>query len=161
MGERKDESLRVQFDPQVRLDFGGSKISTEAGLVAYRELDWKLGLTAAAGQFLSEQRTGRHTQHGLVPLLRQSLHSRLAGYPDTNDADRLTRDPALRLVVSRRPRRGRPSTSALRPAGGIWSSPALPWLPTTAACCRPTRCSSWGPVQEECWRRTRRPSLTS
>jgi len=104
MGERKDEPLRVQFDPQVRLDFVGSKISTDAGLVAYRELDWKLGLTAVAGQFLTEQRTGRNIQHELVPLLRQSLYSRLAGYPDTNDADRLARDPALRLVVSRRAR---------------------------------------------------------
>jgi len=60
MGERKDEPLRVQFDPQVRLDFEASKISIDAGLVAYRELDWKLGLTTAAGQFLTEQRTGRN-----------------------------------------------------------------------------------------------------
>jgi hypothetical protein len=104
MGERKDEPLRVQFDPEVQLDFVGSKLSTDAGLVAYRELDWQLGLTAAAGQFLTERRTGRNIQHELVPLLRQSLYSRLAGYPDTNDADRLARDPALRLVVSRKAR---------------------------------------------------------
>jgi hypothetical protein len=102
MGEREDESLRVQFDREVQLDFVGSKISTDAGLVAYRELDWQLALTAVARQFLTERRTGRNIQHGLVPLLRQSLHSRLAGYSGTNDADRLARDPALRLVVSRR-----------------------------------------------------------
>ena len=65
-------------------------------------MDGKLGLTAAAGQFLTEQRTGRNIQHELVALLRQSVYSRLAGYPDTNDADRLVRDSALRLVVSRR-----------------------------------------------------------
>ena len=68
----------------------------------YRELDERLGLTAVAGQFLIEQRTGRNVRHDLVALLRQSVFSRLAGYPDTNDADRLARDPALRLVVSRR-----------------------------------------------------------
>jgi hypothetical protein len=104
MGERKDESLGVQFAPEVRLDFAGSELSSDAGLVAYRELDWQLGLTAVAGQFLTERRTGRNLQHELVSLLRQSLYSRLAGYPDTNDADRLARDPALRLVVSRRAR---------------------------------------------------------
>ena len=80
----------------------GSKITSDVGLLVYRELDERLGLTATAGQFLTEQRTGRNVQHELVPLLRQSVYSRLAGYPDTNDADRLARDPALRLVVSRR-----------------------------------------------------------
>jgi len=86
----------------VRREFVGTKITSAAGLRAYRELDEKLGLTTLAGQFLTEHRTGRNVQHELVPLLRQSVYSRLAGYPDTNDADRLARDPALRLVVSRR-----------------------------------------------------------
>jgi len=102
MGEGKEEQLRVDFDVGVRLEFVGSKISCDAGLLAYRELDEKLGLTARAGQFLTEQRTGHNVQHELVALLRQSLYSRLAGYPDTTEADRLARDPVLRLVVSRR-----------------------------------------------------------
>ena len=102
MGESEDEWLSVDFDARVRLEFVGSKISSDAGLLAYRELDGKLGLTARADQFLTEQRTGRNVQPELAPLLRQSVYSRLAGYPDTNDADRLARDPALRLVVSRR-----------------------------------------------------------
>ena len=102
MGEGKEEQLRVGFAARVRLEFVGSKLTSDAGLLVYRELDERLGLTATAGQFLIEQRTGRNVQHELAPLLRQSVYSRLAGYPDTNDADRLARDPALRLVVSRR-----------------------------------------------------------
>jgi hypothetical protein len=38
-------------------------------------------------------------QHELVPLLRQSVYSRLAGYEDTNDAARLAKDPAMQAVV--------------------------------------------------------------
>ena len=38
-------------------------------------------------------------QHHLVPLLRQSVYSRLAGYEDTNDAERLAQDPAMRVIV--------------------------------------------------------------
>jgi hypothetical protein len=41
-------------------------------------------------------------QHEIVPLLRQSVYSRLAGYEDTNDAARLARDPAMQAVVGRR-----------------------------------------------------------
>ena len=91
MGESQQEPLSLEFDARVRLEFVGSKITSDAGMVAYRELDGKLGLTAMAGQFLRERRTGRNIQHELVPLLRQPVDSRLAGYPDTNDADRLAR----------------------------------------------------------------------
>ena len=41
-------------------------------------------------------------QHELVPLLRQSVYSCLAGYEDTNDAVRLARDPTMQAVVGRR-----------------------------------------------------------
>ncbi len=102
MGESQREPLSLEFDARVRLEFVGSKITSDAGLLAHRELDEKLGLTEMAGRFLKERRTGRNIQHELGALLRQSVYSRLAGYPDTNDADRLARDPAMRLVVSRR-----------------------------------------------------------
>ena len=45
---------------------------------------------------------GRNVQHRLVGLLRQSVYSRLAGYEDTNDAERLAQDPTMRVVVGRR-----------------------------------------------------------
>jgi len=102
MGESQQEPLSLEFDARVRLEFAGSKITSDAGLLAHRELDEKLGLTGMAGEFLTEQRSGRNVRHQLVPLVRQSVYSRLAGYPDTNDADRLARDPTMRLVVSRR-----------------------------------------------------------
>ena len=102
MGESQQDQLSLGSDARVRLEFVGSKVTSDAGLPAHRELDGKLGLTGMADQFLTEQRTGCNIQHQLVPLVRQSVYSRLAGHPDTNDADRLARDPALRLVVSRR-----------------------------------------------------------
>ena len=45
---------------------------------------------------------GSNKQHGLLPLLRQSIYSRLAGYEDGNDAERLSGDPAMRHVVGGR-----------------------------------------------------------
>jgi Transposase DDE domain group 1 len=102
MGESRPEPLRLQFDARIRLEFHGSKITSDAGLLAFRELDERLGLSAMAAQHLTDLRTGRNVQHDLIPLLRQSVYSRLAGYPDTNDADRLAHDPAMRLVVGRR-----------------------------------------------------------
>jgi hypothetical protein len=68
-------------------------------LLAYRELDEALGLTASAGNLLADPRTGKNGWHGLAGLLRQSVYGRLAGYEDVNDADRLGCDPAMRWIV--------------------------------------------------------------
>jgi hypothetical protein len=70
-----------------------------AGLLAYRELDDALGLTALAGEMLADARTGKNGRHALVGMLRQSVFGRLAGYEDVNDAERLRHDPAMRWIV--------------------------------------------------------------
>ena len=102
MGEKAQEALKLQFDRRLRLEFHGARITSDAGLLACRELDGALRLTEAAPTYLWDTRGGRNVQHELVPLLRQSVYSRLAGYEDTNDAERLARDPAMQAVVGRR-----------------------------------------------------------
>ncbi len=99
MGDDKKTPLKLDFDPKVRLDFRGAAITSDAGLLACRELDHALSLTDSADDFLKESRTGKNIRHKLIALLRQSVYSRLAGYDDTNDADRLSQDPAMRVVV--------------------------------------------------------------
>ena len=99
MGDGEKAPLRLQFNPKVRLEFHGSTITSDAGLLAFREFDDALGLTEIAEDYLQESRTGRNIRHHLVPLLRQSIYSRLAGYDDTNDAVRLSQDPAMRVIV--------------------------------------------------------------
>src|SRR5262249_44892328 len=102
MGDSQNDPLRVGFDRQIKLEFHGSTITSDAGLLAYRELDNSLGLTSTAASGLLDTRTGQNTQHGLLALLRQALYSRLAGYEDVNDAERLCLDPAMRIVVGGR-----------------------------------------------------------
>ena len=99
MGDDAKTPLKLRFDPKVRLEFRGATITSDAGLLAFRDLDDALGLTDSADEFLKEGRTGKNILHKLIPLLRQSVYSRLAGYDDTNDADRLFQDPAMRVVV--------------------------------------------------------------
>ena len=101
-GETKAEALRLDFDRRLRLQFHGSVITSDGGLLAYRELDDVLALTTSGGERLAETRTGKNRRHLLVGLLRQSVFGRLAGYEDVNDAERLCRDPAMRWVVGDR-----------------------------------------------------------
>ena len=114
MGDGGKTPLRLQFNPQIRLEFHGATITSDAGLLACRELDDALGLTETATACLQESRGGRNVQHQLVSLLRQSVYSRLAGYEDTNDAERLAQDPAMRVIVGRRgPERQAASTNTM------------------------------------------------
>jgi hypothetical protein len=81
-GESKDEILKLDFDSLLMLQFRGSVVTSDAGLLAYRELDAALGLTAMAGETLADGRTRKNGRHALVRLLRQSVFGRLAGYEE-------------------------------------------------------------------------------
>src|SRR4051812_2733315 len=101
-GEADRSSLRLDFDRRLMLQFRGSTITSDGGLLAYRELDDALSLTDTAADALADARTGKNGRHRLAGLLRQSVFGRLAGYEDVNDAEQLCRDPAMRWVVGDR-----------------------------------------------------------
>ena len=111
MGESTNPRAKLRFDRRVRLEFHGATITSDAGLLACRELDDALGLTETTNECLQESRGGRNVQHRLVGLLRQSVYSRLAGYEDTNDAERLAQDPTMRIIVGRSGGPDRPAAS--------------------------------------------------
>ena len=99
MGESKEGVLRLDFDRRLKLEFHGSKVTSDAGLLPYRELDDAVGLSEIAGDVLTDTRRGKNGRHGLVGQFRQSVFGRLGGYDDVNDADRLSLDPVMRWIV--------------------------------------------------------------
>jgi len=59
MGEGCKDALRLNFDRKLKLEFHGTKVTSDAGLLAYRELDEAFGLTRMAVVEISDNRTGR------------------------------------------------------------------------------------------------------
>jgi len=98
----KDERLNIHFNGKIKLEFHGARLTSDGGLLAYRELDETLGLFESVPPAIYDNRTDRKIQHDMTNLLRQSVYSRLAGYEDVNDAQHLSVDPVMRAVTGKK-----------------------------------------------------------
>ena len=102
MNHTLGERLNIHFNSKIRLEFHGARLTSDGGLLAYRELDDALRLFDSVSALLSDRRTGRNIQHDMINLMRQSVYSRLVGYEDVNDAHRLSVDPVMRAVTGKK-----------------------------------------------------------
>src|ERR1044072_4386421 len=92
-GEAQGVDLRLAFDRRLKLEFHGTKGTSDGGLLPCRDLDAARGRSETAGEVLTDTRTAATGRHTLVGQFRQSVFGRLAGYEDTNHVDRLAPDP--------------------------------------------------------------------
>ena len=102
MGETQDQPFPLSFNPCLKVDFQGSRMTSDGGLILLRELDERRGLKRLVEEQLSDSRQGLNKQFTLTVLLRQSVDSRLAGYKDLSDAEQLATDPTFPLISSQR-----------------------------------------------------------
>ena len=102
MGEKQTKPFQLSFNGSLKVDFQGSHVTSDGGLILVRELDERLGLGELIDEHLSDSRQGTNKQFTLADLLRQSIYSRLAGYEDLNDAERVSIDPTFRLIGSQK-----------------------------------------------------------
>src|SRR6266700_4882643 len=100
MGEKQNQPFQLSFNASLKVEFQGSRVTSDGGLILVRELDERLRFGALIEQHLTDSRRGKNTQFPFADLLRQSVYSRLAGYEDLNDAERLSQDPTFRLIGS-------------------------------------------------------------
>ena len=77
MGEARKDALRLNFDRKLKLEFHGTKVTSDAGLLAYRELDEALGLTSAIDSELRDNRTGKNTRHSGAVVQRRQVCTEL------------------------------------------------------------------------------------
>jgi hypothetical protein len=100
VGEKQNGPFQLCFNRFLKVDFQGSRVTSDGGLILVRELDERLGFEKLIEEHISDSRQGLNKQFTLADLLRQSVYSRLAGYEDLNDAKRLAADPTFRLIGS-------------------------------------------------------------
>jgi hypothetical protein len=100
IGERQNGPFQLSFNAFLKVDFHGSRVTSDGGLILVCELEERLGFGDLIARHLTDSRHGKNTQLPLADLLRQSVYSRIAGHEDVNDAERLSQDPTFRLIGS-------------------------------------------------------------
>jgi len=80
VGEKQNQPFQLSFNASLKVDFQGSRVTSDGGLILVRELDERLGSGELIEQHLTDSRRGKNTQFPFADLLRQSVYSRLAGY---------------------------------------------------------------------------------
>jgi hypothetical protein len=100
-GERERETIRLQFDRSIVMDFQGAKITSDTGFLLLREVDERFNILGPIESELEDARSWVHSNHTQLQMVRQRVYQIAAGYEDCNDADFLRIDPALRLAIGK------------------------------------------------------------
>jgi len=98
MKNTKGERLNIRFNRKIKLEFHGAKLTSDGGLLAYRELDEALGLFNSTSTVMNDKRTGRNIQHDMTNLLRQFV---------------LSVDPVMRAVTGKKKRKNAASVNTV------------------------------------------------
>jgi hypothetical protein len=101
----EQSAFRVSFDfltsKAVVVEPGAAQVSSDAGLLPFRQLDERLGLTRQFAEALSDRRHAGYLDHTLLEMTRMRVYGILADYPDQNDHDVLRSDPIFKLLCDR------------------------------------------------------------
>jgi Transposase DDE domain group 1 len=91
------------FGTPVVLEPSAGQLSSDAGLLPFRQFDDQLGLTQSFAALLADPRAADQVQHTVLEMVRSRVYGILAGYADQNDHDTLRHDPIFKLLANRRP----------------------------------------------------------
>lgn len=94
-------SFSFRHDRRICLDFQGGEITSDAGLVALREFDHRIGFTESLVACLDDDRHPSYVKHELAELVIQRLYGVVAGYEDQNDADKLRHDGLFQMLAGK------------------------------------------------------------
>lgn len=103
MGEVQRPLFEMDFNRSVKVTELDQRVTSDAGVIALREADHRLGLTESLANQLVDPRRQDCIRYQLVELLRERLYAMGLGYESQDDLDRLAHDPAMKAAVWNRP----------------------------------------------------------
>ncbi|SFG14048.1 IS1380 family transposase [Sporolactobacillus nakayamae] len=95
----KETSL--QFNKKIKISFSGGALSSDSGLLLYREFDGKMGLSQLIHEQLNINDSVSHTRHTNADAVIQKIYQHLAGYHTDDQADELGTEPVFTTLLGK------------------------------------------------------------
>jgi hypothetical protein len=99
-------SLPSIYKKKVTAAFDGGQISSDGGVLLLAGADRRLGLIDTLAAIIPDHRVPALVTHTMSDILRARVLANACGYPDADDLDDLSRDPAFKLACGRLPETG-------------------------------------------------------
>jgi len=87
----------------VEIEISDAAITSDAGLLPFRQLDQVIRLTEQFADAIHDRRDPDLTRQSILSMVRQRIYGILADYEDQNDHDTLRQDPLFKLIADRLP----------------------------------------------------------
>ena len=103
MDSQSDFQLKFDFLPSkpIVVEPSADQVSSDAGLLPFRQLDERIGLTRRLAEALTDRRDAGRINHSFLEMVRMRVYGILADYPDQNDHDVLRSDPVFKILCGR------------------------------------------------------------
>jgi hypothetical protein len=99
-------SLFPVVDKKVELSFSEDRISSDGGLLLFREAEKQIGIVESIGNYITDNRDQRYVTNTIKEMLTQRIFQIAAGYEDCNESNDMRGDMVLKTCVGRLPQSG-------------------------------------------------------
>lgn len=115
----------MNFNPRMKVNFDGGDLTSDAGLLLYKEFDHKLGLSEAVEDLLVVHDSVFHRDHPNSDVVLQKLYQHIAGYHTDDHADDLAVEPLLNALLGKERLASQPTLSRFNDKAGMETSKSL------------------------------------
>lgn len=105
------QEYSMNFNSRIKVNFDGGDLTSDAGLLLYKEFDHKLGLSQTVKQQLVVHDPVHHRDHPNSDVALQKIYQHLCGYHTDDHADDLSHEPLLTTLMEKKGLASQPTIS--------------------------------------------------
>ena len=91
----------TNFNKKIKINFKGGNLTSDAGLILYKEFDEKIEFSKTIKEKLNIKDSAKFRIHSNSDIAIQKIYQNIAGYHTDDNADELTIDPAFKAVLGK------------------------------------------------------------
>ena len=119
------QECTLHFNPRMKVNFDGGDLTSDAGLLVYREFDQRLGLSDAVRDLLVVDDPVSHRDHPNSDVVLQKVYQHVAGYHTDDAADDLAVEPLLTALLGKQRLASQPTLSRFNEKASIKTAQSL------------------------------------